>query len=601
MPKTKKRTARQDRIWPVAFASVFVAFYFLYALLRIQMQLVYQAREPVFFLDWRFVRDFLTYPGGINELCSRFYLEFYYYPWTGAVAMTLLFGAVAWIFRQLIQSLHPRGSFPYLYWVPSILLIALHSDYTYPVVLSLGVLWVLLGVFVYVRLAFLHPMGRAGLFCLLQATLYYVTVGQALLFTLTVLGYELLRHRRVGLALFYAAFAAILPYIGVSTIFAMHLPHAYTTNLVLSGKYVLGWVNWALYACVPLLPLLGGLRPPSKFAASGFGSIMVRVIPGVVLVAIAVTVAIHSYDKPTKRVLLVDYYARRQDWKNVLAIAGQAAANPDYVQCQANRALYHCDLLCDEMFDFVQHPRTKNLFLKENAAVLLPLQASDVFLDLGLVNEAQHWAHEATSIKGETPWVLQRLVEVNLLKGERVVAAKYLKRLDKTLWLRGWAKEHRKFLADPNAILADPRLARIKAGMPTTDFIVPLSNSELCLALMLENPGNRMVFEYYMAKCLMEYDLVKFMAALPRLTGLGYDRIPRHFEEAICVCRQLTGPRNIVPSGLQVSEETKQRFSDFNRILTKYNLDRVAARHELLPYRNTYWFYAQYYYTAGRS
>jgi hypothetical protein len=444
-------------------------------------------------------------------------------------------------------------------------------------------------------------VARAGLFCLLQATLWYITAGQAFLFALTALGYELLRHRRIGLAVFYAAFAAILPYICVSTFFVMHLPAAYTTNLTVSGKYLPGWVNWGLYACVPLLLLLGGLRPPRGFAASRFGSVMVRVVPGVVLLASAVTVAIYSYDKPTRRVLLIDYYAHRQDWKKVLAIAGQSAVNPDYIQCQANRALYHCGLLCSEMFDFVQHPRTKNLFLYEEAAVLLPLQASDVFLDLGLVNEAEHWAHEATSIKGFTPWVLQRLVEVNLLKGERAVAGKYLKRLDKTLWFRGWAKDHRKFLADPNAILADPRLARIKAGMPTTDFIVPLSDLELCLTAMLDHPGSRMVFEYYMAKCLMEYDLVEFTAALPRLAGLGYARIPRHFEEAICICLQLPGLRSRMPAGLQISRETVQKFQDFNRILAKYNQDRAAARHELLAYRNTYWFYAQYYYTAGGS
>jgi sorbitol-specific phosphotransferase system component IIC len=488
-----------------------------------------------------------------------------------------------------------------VYWVPSIFLVALHSDYTYPVVLSLGVLWVLLGVWVYVRLAFLHPIGRAGLFCLLQATLYYVTAGQSLLFALTALGYELLRHRRIEMALFYAAFGALLPYIGASTVFAIHLPDAYAANLILCGKYRPGWASWALYACVPLLPLLGSLNPRSKFAASGIGSMMVRVVPGVVLLAMAVTVAICSHDKIAKRVLLLDYYARRQDWKNVLAIAGQAAMNPDYVQYQANRALYHRGLLGDAMFDFVQHPRTKNLFLAEDAAKILPLQCSDVFLELGLVNEAQHWAHEATSIKGETPWVLQRLVEVNLLKGERGVAAKYLKRLDKTLWFRGWAKDHRKFLDDPNAILADPRLARIKASMPKTNFIVPLSNLELCLTVMMDDPGNKMVFEYYMAKCLMEYDLVKFMAALPRLTSLGYTRIPRHFEEALCICLQMPELQKSIPAGTQISRETLQRFNDFNRVLTKYNQNKVAARGELQAYRNTYWFYVQYYYPTGGS
>jgi hypothetical protein len=138
--------------------------------------------------------------------------------------------------------------------------------------------------------------------------------------------------------------------------------------------------------------------------------------------------------------------------------------------------------------------------------------------------------------------------------------------------------------------------------MPKTDFIEPISNLELCLEIMLEDPNNRMVFEYYTAKCLMEYDLVKFMAVLSRLTDLGYTRIPRHFEEAICICLQLVDePQKLIPPGFKISEETKQKFNNFNSILARYNMNRIAARRELLQYRNTFWFYIQYYYPSGGS
>jgi hypothetical protein len=601
MSDAEIRNWKYDRIWPLLFATGLLAFHFLYALLRIQMQLVYQAQEPVFFFDLRFAKDFLTYPGGVNELCSRFYSEFFYYSWTGAAALILLFGAIAWVLRRLIQSLHGRRPVLYLHWVPSILLIALHSDYNYPPALSLGLLWVLLGMLLYVRLAFLHPAGRAPLFCLLQVTLYYVTAGQAFLFSLVAVGYELLRQRRIAPALFYAAFAALLPYAGASTVFMLHLPDAYTTNLISCGKYHLGWPARALYACLPLLLLVSGLMPGRKDTAPVTGSIAARVIPGAGLLVLAVTAAICSYDKTSERVLSIDYYARRQDWKNVLAVASQTTLNPDYIQYQANRALYHCGLLGDNLFYFVQHFRGKSLFLQSDASLILPLQHSDLFLDLGYVNEAQHWAHEAVSIRGDLPWNLQRLVEVNLLKGDRVVAAKYLDMLRKTLWFRGWANDHRKYLADANAILTDPRLSRIKSNMPASDFLAPLIDPESCLTDMIKNPANKMAFEYYMARCLLDGNLSEFVKYLPRMSDLGYSRIPRHFEEAILIFLQLTGPRNIVPSGLQISEETKRRFSDFNRILTKHNRNRDAAYSELLPYRDTYWFYAQYYYTAGGS
>ncbi len=596
MPKTEKHVGKLERIWAWAFAAGLLAFYFLYAYFRIDAKLVYQAQEPVFFFDWHFARDFFTYPGGLNELGARFYAQFFYYSWTGAAALVLLLGAIAWSTRKLIQSLGPDRPVLYLHWIPTILLFALSSDYNYPAALSLGLLWVLLGALAYFRLAFLKPAGRGLLFCLLQATLYHVTAGQVFLFSLLVVGYELPRQRRIVLAAFYAAFAALLPYVGAMTIFMVHLPDAYTTNLTLTGKYHLTWPVWTLYASFPLLVLVGSLMPKRKEGSSVRRSVVALSAQGVLFLALTVTAALWSYDSTSKRILLVDYYAQRQDWKNVLVVANTNAMNPDYIQYQANRALYHCGLLGDYFFNFIQHSGGKGLFLQGDMIQMLPLRLSDLFFDMGLVSEAQHWAHEAISVTGDSPWNIQRLVEANLLKGDTVVASKYLKMLDRTLWFRGWARAHRKFLADPNALAADPRLGRIQRDMPRSDFLLAPNDPNMSLRDMAQNPANKMAFEYYMTECLLDGDLSEFVKRLPQLNRLGYQRIPRHFEEAILVYLQLTGGRDKTVAALPLAEQTRKRFDDFTRILARHNGDKNTASQELLPFRDTYWFYAQYYF-----
>jgi hypothetical protein len=542
----------------------------------------------------------------MNELCSRFYAQFFYYSWSGALALVLLFVSSAWVTRRLIRAVNPHRPVLYLHWVPSILLLALHSNWSHPAALSLGLLWILLGAFAYLRLAPLPPWGRAVLFCLLQATLYYVTAGQAFLFALIAIGHELLRRRSILLALFCTAFAAVLPYAGASTVFTLHLPDAYTTNLIYWDKYYLSWPARILYACFPLLLLWAGLRRRSKKNEPVAGSRadrwfyhrsgVVQAFQGGILLAAAVVVAVCFYEAGIKRTLLIDYYARRQDWNHVLRLAEQSAENPDYVQYQANRALYHCGLLCDRLFSFVQHSAGKSLFLQGEAPNLLPLQHSDIFFDLGLVSEAQHWAHEAIAVKGDSPWNLQRLVEVNLLKGDRVVAGKYLDLLDRTLWFRTWAKNRRQYLADANAVGADPQLGRIRSLMPKSDFLLSPTYPALCLPEMIKDPENKMAFEYYMRQSLLDGDLSAFVKELPRLNRLGYQRIPRHFEEAILVYLQLTGGRDQMVAAVPISGETRRRFDEFNSILAKHNGDRALAYAELLRYRDTYWFYGQYFF-----
>ena len=134
-----------DRIWSAAFAGVIATFYFLYFLLRIDPRLIYQAQEPVFFFDRYFIAEFFKYPGGPNELVCGFLSQFFYHSWTGALLLTLVFVLLAWNVKLLIGSLGAQRPVLYLHWLPSILLLALHSNYKFPFVLTLGLLWALLG------------------------------------------------------------------------------------------------------------------------------------------------------------------------------------------------------------------------------------------------------------------------------------------------------------------------------------------------------------------------------------------------------------------------------------------------------------------------
>jgi len=105
-----------------------MSFYFAYLLLRIEPKLIYQSQEPVFFLDPHFFNEFFSYPGGLNELISKFFSQFFYYSWTGALLLVFLFTSVTWNTRLLIRSMSSNRSILYLHWVPSVLLLALHSN-----------------------------------------------------------------------------------------------------------------------------------------------------------------------------------------------------------------------------------------------------------------------------------------------------------------------------------------------------------------------------------------------------------------------------------------------------------------------------------------
>jgi hypothetical protein len=581
-------------------------------LLAVDPRLIFQAQEPVFFWDGHFAKRLLSLPGGVNDLLARFLSQFFYFRASGAVLLVAISMLAAWLSRRVLRLLGVREPIHFLHWIPAILILALHSHYLLPLVFTLGWIWSPVAVVLFIRVAPSSPAWRCLTYAGLQACLYTAAAGQAFVFTAAVVLHELLVRRRPAESLIHLLVSGAIPYAAVSMGVMLSVTDAYTLHLSWSGDRLAMWLLWCLYGFLPLAAMAAAGR--ARVLATGRWAGLwdrltvgrpagVRRLQAAGMLCIAAIAGWFSYEADGRAFLEMDYYAHTCQWERVIECARRGMAGSSFGLFEANRALYHCGRLADDLFSLPQRAGGKGLFLPSDQCQFLPLRASDLFLDLGLVNEAQHWAHEAMSVTGETAWNLQRLVQVNEIKADQAVADKYLARLRQTFWYdrrAGSADRHGLLGQDPSAL---PDLAAVRANMPVADFLCSPSEPERSLEEMAKNTRNKMAFEYLMAYCLLEGDLSRFVAHLGGLKDLGYSRVPRHFEEALLIYLQVAGQRDVaLPAGLAVSQQTRDRFADFNRILSSHGGDRQAARLELAAkYEDTYWFYAQYYYKPGGS
>jgi hypothetical protein len=103
-----------------------------------------------------------------------------------------------------------------------------------------------------------------------------------------------------------------------------------------------------------------------------------------------------------------------------------------------------------------------------------------------------------------------------------------------------------------------------------------------------------MAFEYYMAQSLLNKDIDGFISQTGRLRGLGYSRLPVHYEEAMLVYMTHTD-KDIVPEGYEISRETIGRLSGYLDILNTYGNNRKKASQMLYTeYGGTFWYYLNY-------
>ena len=291
------------------------------------------------------------------------------------------------------------------------------------------------------------------------------------------------------------------------------------------------------------------------------------------------------------------HYSRREMWAELLetVVRRPGAFHHPFLQREALRALYHTGRLGDDLFSlpvsaaappvpWLSLPRDRDPQLWDHA------QIAGLALEVGDVNRAEHFSHELLEGAGEDPAVIRRLALINLAKGRPETARVFLNALGPSR-------------AGDAAVLAE-RARYLRSVMFLEDDVSfledapPRAESTAALEALLErNPGNRAAFEYLVTRYLINGQAAEAAGHMWRLEGLGYRRIPRHYEEAILVHEFTTGQRVAVP-GLRVSGETRRRFEEFKTASRKLRSDLRLARERLAPEFGDGFFY---YRTFGRT
>ena len=611
------------------FPAVFFLLFFLYVWLHIDPSLTYQEQESVFFFGAAFFRRCLGAPGGLTEYLSSLLSQFFIHAWAGALIITALAGFVTLAVSAMIRRLNPPGRPECIHYFPAIFLLMLHSHYQHPLAATVGTLFALVFFDVYLFLAPGKKALRFPVFAILSAALYPIAGGPFLLFAALCVLRELVYggggvSGRLLTGISCGLLALAVPLVSREFLFMVNLKSAYTALLPFSSPYKPALAPYLLYAfpaflvlyeafalrrtaAVPVPDGKGPSQRKKKKASSRFAAFLsarnLRASSArafLVLIA-AGAAAFVSFDEVNHGLLRVAYYGRRQMWPQVLGAAKSRYSEYGIVTYHVNRALAHLDLLPERMFSYPQRLGVSGLFFPMQFQYLIPLQISDLFYEMGHVNEAQHWAHEAVSQRGETPWNLRRLVQTHLLKNEKEAAAEYISLLKKTPLHGKWAERMERLAGSDSLLSQDPELRGLRALMPDRDFVVNSEEPYLDLDAMLsEKKQNRMAFEYAMASYLLKGKLGKFANRLRRLKDFQYPRIPKSYAEALMLYYVEKGS---LPAGLSessVDPQISRRYMDFYQILSRYRWNRLAAMGELQrSHFDTYWYYVFYFKPAA--
>ena len=586
--------------------GVFFVLFYLYFWLWIQPVLFYQSQQPVFFFDSRFFNSFLSYPGGLAEYAGAFLSQLYYFSWAGALLITFLAWLLYFETSVLIKWICSVKSVRIVHFIPSMMLLSMHSRYHHSLAVTLGMILMLGFLILYIRISRVRPLFSLIFYLILAGMVHYLAGGHFLFFALLCSLIELVVRRRYLLAILYALSALILPCLGYADVYITNLRDAYLYLLPFEHKYRFVFGPAILYCFYPVI-ILAGLKihtaiPFGNFTDffSGAGQKIKLIYQKgrtgfqiFFLLLTAAVVAFYSFESEKKPLLQICYYARQQMWDNVLTAAQKKLPPHILAQYHVNRALYHTRRLPEHMLDYSQDWGVSGLILPL-AFITAPLQKSDIYFELGYMNEAHRWAHEALTILGDTPWTLQQLALINIFKKEPKAAQKYFDILKRTVLFRKWAQRYEGCISDNGLLIRDDRLRQIGSRVNRVDFISRADTPVEDLETLLENnPANKMAFEYLMAAYLLTGQIGKLSKQINRLKDFDYPGIPKLYEEALFLYLIGKNPEALKENTHLFHRDTLIRFQGFQQILAGSGQNREIALKELKKsYGNSYWFYA---------
>ena len=505
--------------------------------------LCFQEQYQMFLFDTGYFLERIVLPGGLADYISEFLVQFYYMPVLGGAIIALLLMGIQAAVWGLMKQYGARHDFPgyLLSFLPSIALWCAMGDQN--VLLSFVV--ALFGALV---IGWIHNRFHNRLvkvvFELVSTALVYWFLGPVVfLYAALMIGDTLKNAKQKGNVFSGIGYSAVILILTVAWILLTTQTLQYPLYRIFAGlnyyRYpgAVSPLPFVVMVWAVVIPFLG-MIPCRQKSLQKLQQSKVVIVLSYVLVIVASWFGIKaSFDAMTYDLIDYDFLVRTEQWDKIIEKAEKKpATTPLSVSC-VNLALSQKGMLADRLFEFYQNGG-EGLFPTFTRDMISPVSTAEIFFRLGMVNDAERYmfeAQEAIPNYRKSARLTRRIIECEIINGNYQVAAKLLRRLQKTLFYSNWANQTMALLGNEKAINQHPIYGKLrKYREKKQDFLFSDREMDQMLGLLFLNDNhNRMAYEYLMCYELLQRDMEKFMQYYPLGRFVGYDHIPRTFQEIL--------------------------------------------------------------------
>lgn len=577
--------------WKLAlFWLLSAAFIFYYLLMMGVFSWVSQEETQLFIPRWWAIKDTLFEPGGFCAVVGQWIVQYYRQPMLAVILHTSMFIGCGLMVSRLLRGSLANISNSLLALIPFLYLASMSVRSEYLVDGTVGiVLMIMLLSFAAMIRNIWHIAGFGIISTLLLCWLSgYLSLFYAMLYILFALLNNNSSRQR------WAASACLIPALFIflygdllaipvplwdgwkseAFIEVQRLPHYYI--------YRVWTIFTILLAAVAILSHLAlEFVNGRKWAGRSFSlfSMLLLLLSGCVCLPNSSHLQRIMFDE-------LAFMYREKQWNVILnKYRGKQVTN--YLALNyINMSLAQQGELANQMFMFDQRG-VKGLCSDWDHTFYTDRLLSDIHFLAGSLSLSESFAMDGfTQAKRKgSATMMQRMVQLSLLRGEMELARKYLGLLADMPYYEDWAREYHKYLDNPELIEMEPELM-VKGG-------VKVDNDRLLASLPFDSlwgdsvdVRNNVAWEYRGCYYLLDKrldDFAKFIKESPLDNG---EPLPRYFQEALVMSK--IDSDLITP--LVVNQDIEERYSVFKQMLMRLK-SQVDISTIYSQFGDTYWFY----------
>lgn len=578
-----------DKYWKLGLSLAFgLAVYWFWAY-PYRSVLSFQEQYQLFLTTGDYFAERVAVPGGFASYIGEFLTQFYYLPSIGAIAIALLFFALQRLTWRVARSNGAKDCWYLLSFIPPIVVWAYMGDENVMLAFVISMVATLLMMLNYHTVRHCDRKHRIIVINILFGlpTFYWLFGPAVILLLIHILWQEWkLRNKKetISYVIIGLAIAVAFGSINLSASFVQYpLERLYCGLEYYRYPVYQVAIQYVVMLILTITPIVISYLPKTRKALAF--NVVVLAITGIA------SFYAMGYQQLKYDIIDYDFLVRTEKWDKIIQKAEQRQPSTPKEVASVNLALSQTGQLADRLFDFFQNGG-EGLFPTFSRDMSSSITTAEIFFRLGMINDAERYmfeAQEAIPNYRKSGRLTKRITECEIANGNFAVAATYLRRLQNTLFYKPWATKMLTLIKSPEAVAEHPLFKKLRANRYTkADYLFSDKEMDQMVGLLFTcNNHNRMAYEYLMCYVLLERDIVKFMEYYPLGQYVGYDRIPRVFQQVI-IGTWMQQHNDLRSMPYSVDAQTVNETVEFVRLyMSKGNREQLDAP----PYCYNAWHY----------